>query len=197
MTEEANICGVIGSVIFKNDDLFKEDTTLPIVVTNTGHMVNEDGDVVEFISGYRGNSEVSLMSDGEVTFDGMKEGMIVRTFINNKGEVFNAEIKFDPENRAYDTEEAGWNDIFATRKGYVHDIVDDVMKIGWKTGSKIDQVLPKNGSPVIVCNTKNGEIEISTGGFSDAVTYYNAKENCSSVVAITQHNRARMFVIYN
>jgi hypothetical protein len=79
----------------------------------------------------------------------------------------------------------------------VNDIVDDVMKIGWKSGSQIDQVLPKYGSPVVVCNTKNGEMEIYPGGFSDAVTYYNAKENCSSVVVITQHNRARMFVIYN
>lgn len=171
-----------------------EDMNLPLLVTGVGETVTDEGEIVKCLNGYKGNALVEVPANGEVDFSGIEEGMLVRTFLDLTNKVYKTEILFDPENKTYGSN--GWNMQYGVHKGFVHDIVGDVVKTGFETGAKSDHVIQRNNAPILVYNSEYDRGKIYAGSFSDAATYYNEKEACSSVVIITEHNMARLFVIY-
>lgn len=173
---------------------------LPVLITkNSNQCVNDDGDVVEEIKGYRGSEQVSLLSDGTLSFEDLHPGMVVRFAYDNKGTAISKVILFDPENAdKYYTTKAPFNESYGFEVGFVNNIIGDVIKIGYGSGENVDHVTNMYASPpILIYDTSLDKNPAYVGSFADARSYYHAGDNCSKVVLLTKHCTPRLYIFYN
>lgn len=179
---------------------------LPIIVDETGMMLNSEENLVEYISGYQGENTVSIMADESYSFacDGIKEGMVVRPKINGYGYAVDVTVCYDPHvvDTAHNGGEVNTNiNAFGAswrcEVGYVNDIVGDVIKIGFKKPDEIDHITNLNKAVVLTYNSANAGKKVSEGSFADAITYQNSTANCSTVVLVSIHGVPKLYVFYN
>ncbi len=171
---------------------------LPILITGKGSKVNDDDECVQTIEGYQGNNLIEVMSNGTVSFDDLKPGMLVRLRYMRDGSVAGKIVLFDPENpQLYYTTVAPFNNIYGVEVGFVNNVIGDVIKIGYGTGANVDHVTNLFSSPVILVCDKNDIEKPYVGNFTDARRYTNVEDDCSTVVLITKHCSPRLYVFYN
>lgn len=175
------------------------DESLPVVFEGIVSMLDEEGNTVEGLSGKQGSVDVVLPSDGKLSFSSknLTRGMLVRPFINNKNKVTSIEVLFEPSKIGTYNTPGQFNARYGVIVGYVNDVIGNIMKIGYTDPKVVDHTTSKYTAPVIVYDTQNTKKPVITGAFSDARTYYNSKENCSTVVMIIKWGEPRLFVIYN
>ena len=80
--------------------------------------------------------------------------------------------------------------------GYVNNLVDDVLKIGYANGGAFDFAVKVGTAPVVIYDKDTTRNPIYTGNIGDTVTYKNNPEECSKIVVITYRMQPRMFLIY-
>ena len=171
----------------------------PIVVSNIGTGMAEDGTIVEVLNGYQGSTFVSINASSNksdlFSQSGALPGTLVRIGKNNKGNVNECAILYDYR-KGEENKNTALNDIYGVFSGYVNNIVDDVVKIGFKSGDAFDYAIRVGSSPVVIYDTTATRNPIYTGSIGDAVTYKNNPAECSKIVIITSRMQGRMFLIY-
>ena len=170
---------------------------VPILVDEIYESVNEDGDIVESIHGYKGSSEMTYLAESGFSFTekGVQKGSLVRVATNSRGEVDKISIYYDYREKEKYSSSPSINGSYVAIIGYVTDIVDGVVKIGYNPGD-IDRVMYTKDTPILIYDTTSKKSEITLGDINEAITYYNAGEECSSIVMITDSMYPRLCVIY-
>lgn len=178
----------------------KYSTILPVLVTGVETALNSDGEAVEAIKAIQGTSEDKYMSNGEYSFKdkNIKKGMLLQLSVNKTGEVCDAEVIFDPDVEYKPQGTISALGTYMVNRGYVHDVVDDVMKIGFKTGADIDYVAMRNAAPVLIYDGSDERNPVYVGSFADAKRYFdvNSDLECSKAVVISRYFAPRLYVIY-
>lgn len=182
-------------------------TGLPVIVEDFGMMMNSDGSLVEYISGHQGESVVSFMADESYSFAGagVKKGMVVRPKIDGYGNTTEVTVCFDPDYAPNFKDAAAgiekntnintFGNAWRFEAGYVNDIVDSIVKIGFKNADEIDHKVAAGKAAVLIYDAAKEEARVGT--LADARTYYNSGANCSRVVMISNYCVPQMFVIYD
>ncbi|MDD6483165.1 MAG: S-layer homology domain-containing protein [Clostridiales bacterium] len=170
---------------------------VPILVDEINKCVNEDGDIVESVHGYKGSSEMTYLAESGFSFteQGVQKGSLVRVSTNSRGEVNKLSIYYDYREKEKYPSSTDINGSYVAIIGYVTDIVDEVVKIGYNPGD-IDRVMYTKDTPILIYDTTSSKGEITVGDINEAITYYNAGGECSSIVMITDSMYPRLCVIY-
>lgn len=171
--------------------------TVPVLVTNFGLKMNSDGEIVEFIEGYQGTSAVSLTASEDVSFAELTPGMIIRPTKNRSGEVIALTVLYDYKNPGKYAPGSDINAYLRPAMGYVNDLVDGVIKIGYTDPSVVDQVMYTTNVPVLIYDTEADENMVSVGTIADAKTYKNENANCSKVFMLTNYMSPYLFILFN
>lgn len=169
----------------------------PILITNRGTRLNSAGEVVEYIECYQGKSAITLNASEDTTFDGIEAGMVVRVAKNRDGEVISTTILYDYKNPGDYSPASDLNAMNRAVMGYVNNVVDGVIKIGYKDPAKVDQVMYTTNVPVLIYDTKADKNQVRIGTMSDAVTYKNDGTNCSKVFMVTTYLTPNLFILFN
>lgn len=176
-------------------------TIKPVVVEGIGQAIDPDGGLTECIFGYQGKDYVTLLSDGDVSFEdmGIKKGMVVRVANDTAGLITDAEIIFDiAEKEKYMTKESEFSYASSGSRsiGYLYDVVDNVVSISWSDITKVDHRVAPYTAPVIVYDTSIDKNNIYVGSLSDGITAHDAGENCSTILAFENSSHAQLFVLF-
>jgi len=197
-------------VVIKTNTFLSDGKTtnvLPVLVTSLGKTLNSDGEVVESIEAIQGTAKKEFVSDGKFSFSekGVEAGMLVQLKTNPEGEVggvvdpflFNPQATFSPSTTIMGAQ------TYMEHKGYVIDVVDNVIKIGFdltiEGGEElpsVDYVAEQGSAPVVVYDSSYKNELAYVGSFADANTYYNFKDACSKVVVLSRYFAPYIFVIY-
>ena len=180
-----------------------DNDELPFLVKEVAQVLDDEGFAVDAIVGYNGKTEVTIPSDGEVSFAGIKPGMLLRLKLNFSRQVEAIEILFDPEN---DLDDKGmlkpekqtnsqFGEPFGVVRGYVNDVVDGVIKIARTNPAVADQVASTFDAPVLIYD-KADKNKVRVGTFNDAKTYYNDRDECSRIIFQSYYGTPKMYVIY-
>jgi len=188
-------------VVLKGYDVENYSTdAVPVLVASVSTAVNKEGTVVECINGYQGNSEVSYLASEDCNFSfveqGIGEGSLVWLQLNSDNEIKDLKHLFSVVDDSVYTFDSNIDSEYRTTYGYVHDVIDGVLKLGYNDPSVIDQVMTTVGVPVLVFDSHNSRKPISVGTIYDATTWENEGANCSKIVMITKWRVPKVFVIY-
>ena len=175
-----------------------------VLVKEAAEVLTEDGDVRPAIVGYQGSTEVTLYAaEGkDDLFKDVREGTLLSITRNYRGEVDSIKVECTPEMEGPFENHV---DVFwQTRgvvRGYVYDIVGDVIKISYdmpteKNEAQVDQTSIIHTASVLVYDKTNEKNPISVGSLGDARTYYNVGNSCSRVILSHDAGVPGMFVIY-
>lgn len=192
-------------VVIKGDPT-ADNTDKPVLVTNIGAVMNDEGEIVSCIYGYCGNELQTFCAANEtVSFEGIVQGSLIRIYKDHNGDVENYEMIFDYNKlelgsaNIIDTDEINTiNGVYTVTCGYVNDVVDGVVSISKDKGGETGRVMYTNGIPVLVYDSsKRDGYNISIGNINDARTYQAAKDDCSMIIMTGVRTLPNMFVIYN
>lgn len=175
---------------------------IPILVDSFSSVLNDEGEIVECITGWQGATRLSINSDGNYSFaeNGIANSDVIRVYKNSKGEVTNAVMCFDYSENLVSGSAPAFNALYSTAVGYINDVVDDVVRIGYTTPETVDITLFGTNVPILICdsrNTRNGKPEIYKGTLDDARTYMNSGSECSKIFVVQTRSAPKMFIIYN
>ncbi len=171
----------------------------PIIVEDIGMGIDEEGNSVEVLNGYQGNVFVSISASANnsdlFSKSGAKPGALVKLGKNNNGSLSECTVLYDYR-KGDENVNSALNDVCGVFSGYVNNVVDDVLKIGYKSGNAFDYAIRVGATPVVIYDTKTTRTPVYAGTIGDAVTYKNDPDECSKIVIITSRMQAKMFLIY-
>ena len=175
---------------------------MPILVDSFSSVVNDEGEIVECLTGWQGATRLSINSDGNYSFteNGIANSDVIRVYKNGTGEVTNAVMCFDYSENLVSGAAPTFNALYSTAVGYINDVVDDVVRIGYTAPETVDITLFGTNVPILICdsqNTINGKPEIYKGTLNDARTYMNSGSECSKIFVVQTRSAPKMFIIYN
>lgn len=171
--------------------------SIPVLITDKGTKFNDDGQVVEYIEGLSRINAVVYTAPDDISFSNLTPGMIIKPTLDIDGELTDLSIIYDYRNHNGYKSASDANGSMRPIIGYVNDIVDDAIKIGYTDPSVIDQVMYSKNVPVLVYDTKTDKNNVKVGSLNDATTYKNGKNDCSRIFAVTRHYAPYFFVIFN
>lgn len=186
-------------VLLKGYSRYNYTSELPVLVESIEEIVNANGEPVESLVGYQGNTKVELnVKFGVSLLDkGVKKGMLVNIKKNKANELEDVQIVYDYHEKDKYLSAGDINGSYTIVTGDVTDIVDGVVKIGVSEAGSFDRAMCTAYVPTLVYDVKKNHNNISLGTIQDAVTYYNDKDNYSSIVMLTRWMEPQLFVIYN
>ncbi len=169
----------------------------PVLITDFGTKANSEGDVVEYLEGYQGAATVSFTASDEVSFEDLEAGMVIKPATNRNGEITGITVLYDYRNPDKYSPGSDLNGNKRPAMGYVNNVVDGVVRIGYKDPSVVDQVMYTGSATVLVYDTEADTNMVSVGSISDAITYKNAGNNCSKIFMLTTYLTPNMFILFN
>lgn len=177
---------------------------LPFLVEDVVQVLDDEGVPTNALIGYNNTEEVTLMGDGGISFDSIKQGMLVRIKKNFSSQIEEIEVLFDPESdldsngkiKEDKQTDSQFGEPYGLVRGYVNDVVDNVVKIARTNPADINQMADKQAAPVLIYDAQDKHTPIRAGSFLDAKTYYNDGENCSVIIMQSYYGTPKMFVIY-
>ena len=176
------------------------DWELCVLVENTGTALNSEGEQVEFVEGYRGAQKVTLYAKEEVPVAaaGVKNGTFMQIAQNDKGEIARINILCQADTPLPDfNSDTQFYQAFGIIKGYINDVVDGVMKIGWSDPARVNQVMGTDGAPVLIYDSQQKNKNITVGSVNDLKTYYSdGADGCSIIVAQARYGIPSMIIVY-
>ena len=169
------------------------------MIKDKGMTLDKDGSPVASLEGYQGANLVTVLSNGELSFNDIEPGMLVRFRYMRDGSAAGKTILFDPENPdSYYTTTAPFNNKYGIEVGFVNNVIGDVIKIGYGSGDNINHVSNMYATPpILVYDTEKDRKPAYVGSFADAKRYINVGSDCSTVVLITKNCTPRLYVLYN
>lgn len=180
----------------------------PVLVSKVIDVLNDDGQSVECLKGYKQGNAIDLIAASGVSFetDGIKEGCVVRPTLNAAGEVMRIEVLCTPDDIA---EKVTESDILSKRYkqifGKVNDVVDNIIKIdctmpddtSTATGENIDFVFDGSKAVTLIYDSSMPEGKrVAVGTINEALTYLNEGTNCSYLFTVTNWTIPFVYVIY-
>lgn len=185
--------------VLRGFDITPNRTDIPILVNEIVSVVNSDGSIVECLNGYQGSTYVSVEAEDGYSFiaDNVKPGDILRPVQNNAGAVTGILPLYNYTDRDSFAPWANFNALYEVMDGYVNDVVDGVLKISYTLCDSVDAVVNTSGVPVLICDINDPRELIRVGSLGDALTYYNAGNDCSAVFVMMTYAAPKMIVIYN
>ena len=186
-------------VVMKENSSMDYEEDLPVLITDKGMTLDKDGSPVASLEGYQGANLVTVLSNGELSFNDIEPGMLVRFRYMRDGSAAGKTILFDPENPdSYYTTTAPFNNKYGIEVGFVNNVIGDVIKIGYGSGDNINHVSNMYATPpILVYDTEKDRKPAYVGSFADAKRYINVGSDCSTVVLITKNCTPRLYVLYN
>ena len=196
-TEER--AGAAKYMLFKGYDPSRVRAEMPILAQKITYGTDNDGITVEVLEGYQGTARVSVKADESVSDlfskNGVLPGDVVTLKKDSYGKVKGCTVMYD-----YRTEEhkalTALNDAVGMFVGYAHDVVGNVVKIGFASGADYEYAIDTMSKPVVVYDTSKTKDAISPATIGDIVTYGNDPQNCSTVLIVTSRMQPQMFIIY-
>ncbi len=175
------------------------NSEMPILVDTISNVINDEGEVVECLKGWQGTARVSVNSDGEYLFSesGMEKGDVVRVYKNGSGKVTDSVMCFDYSEKSVSGAMPEFNAVYTTAVGYVNDVVDNVVRIGYATPETVDMTLFGTNVPTLIYNSDSEKPEIYKGTLDEARTYINEASDCSLIFVTQTRSAPRFFIIYN
>ena len=191
--------GIAKYVLLMGYDPNRVKGELPILVEKVTFGTDEDGNEVEILEGYQGSGFVSIAADESVddlySKNDVLPGDIVTLTKDSHGKVKGCTVVYDyrtSEHRAI----SALNDISGMFVGYAHDVVENVVKIGFTSGAEYEFAINAMSKPVVVYDTSKTKNPISAGTLGDIVTYRNNPANCSTVFIATNRMQPQAFIVY-
>ncbi len=175
---------------------------LPFLVNRKSKVTDEDGAPIVALKGYLSDVESTVKGAEGVTFDDVKQGMLIRLKYDSYGQVEDYRILFDPtkeidaNKKLVSSRNESFDDNYGIVLGYVNDVVDGVVKIGCTSADTVERIADRQGSPILIYDLDDTREPISSGNFSDAETYYNCGDACSKIVMQSYAGTPKFFVIY-
>lgn len=195
-TEKA---GIAQYILLKGYEPSKVNAELPILAQKIIQGMDDDGNVIEILKGYQGGSSVSIKAhedEGNLfSKNGVAPGDVVTIKKDAYGNVKECTVKYDFSKGELDAQ-SKLNDALGVFAGYAHDVVDNVVKIGYASGADFDFAINAMSKPVLLYDTSQTKNPISVATTGDIVTYENSHTRCSKVVIVTNKMQPQMFVIY-
>lgn len=193
----------IDFVVAKNSPLVgvKATSALRIMIDDICQVWDENlEEVVYQISGYQGNSYVSIKAYEDF---GYKEGDLINMAHLRNGVLANRVrqnkmiwSKDNAVNRVIpslskDFTASGQRDV----GGYVHNVIGNSIFVGYDSGEDFDEIIGASNIPIVVYDT--AENEIRKGSLSDIKTYEAAGNQCSLIYIHMTNLMIDQIVIYN
>ena len=195
---EENI-GIAKYMLLKGYDPNKVNGDLPILAQKITYGMDDDGNRVEVLEGYQGAGYVTIAADDSesdlFSKNGVMTGDVVTLTKDSYGNVKGCTVVYDyrtGEHRAI----SALNDISGMFVGYANDVVENVVKIGFRSGAECDFAINALSRPVLVYDTSKNKNPISTGTVGDIITYKNNPEECSTVFIATNRMQPQAFIVY-
>lgn len=184
-------------VVYGNSSALYSSADIPIIVSGFIQSINEEGDIIEGVTGFQGNAEKTFLvdKDKKLSDSGVKVGDIIRLMIKPNGEVGGYTKIFDYGKTEQNVTIAPYLTQTGFSVGYVTDVVDDVIKIGQEKGAT-DISIYTSGVPCAIYDTEDAENPISSGSILEAKTYSADGDDCSMVFLVQQYGVPKFFVIY-
>ncbi len=160
--------------------------------------INADGEIVDCIDGFQGETPVQLVCDSEYSFQNFKPGDIVAPTRNNDNYISNLSLIYRP-GREMNTN--GYANTFnaATRIMLVkaNDKIGSVVRVGYESGADYDEIFNLGNAPILIFDPKdrNGNY-VSKGSCGDVVTYRTNREECSDLFIQGSYGSINLVVIY-
>ncbi len=191
--------GVTKYLLLKGYDSNKVNAELPILAQKVTSGMDDDGNVVEILEGYQGSARVSIKAHEDVSDlfskNGVLPGDVVTLTKDNYGNVKSCNVVYDYRTGDHKAITA-LNDIVGMFVGYAHDVVDNVVKIGFTSGEDYDFAINAMSKPVVVYDTSKTKDAVSVATTGDIITYDNDPAKCSTVFIVTNRMQPQMFIIY-
>ena len=195
---EENI-GIAKYILLMGYDPNRVKGELPILVEKVTSGTDENGNTVEILEGYQGSGFVSIAADEAVddlySKNEVKPGDVVTLTKDSHGKVKGCTVVYDYRNGEHRAISA-WNDISGMFVGYAHDVVENVVKIGFTSGAEYEFAINAMSKPVVIYDTSKTKNPISAGTIGDIVTYKNNPANCSTVFIATNRMQPQAFIVY-
>lgn len=172
--------------------------TVYTLINNIYTTVNADGEVVDCIEGFQGETPVQLVCDSDYSFQNFKPGDIVAPTRNNDNYISNLSLIYRP-GREMNT--AGYANTFnaATRVMLVkaNDKIGSVVRVGYESGADYDEIFNLSNVPILIFDTKNRNGNyVSKGSCGDIITYKANRSECSDLFIQGSYGSINLVVIY-
>jgi len=196
MTDEVTYAQIAVIKGVKESRIAATDTY--ILVESISNTMNEEGEICEMLSGYQGITSVELIASSDYSFtaDGVKEGDIIRVGKNNLSEVTRTERFYSIGDAMI--QKAFYGDNNCIRMGYVHEIIDDFIKIGYNSGSDYDEIFDFSTKDITVFDTTGKTTKVYTGKAAEfAIKGYKSHlDECSKMFIQKVYGSTRAVYIY-
>lgn len=193
-------------VVVKTATSATVNNDVPILVESVTKCLNADDEIVEKLVGWQGREKLQLMSLPEYSFinNGIGEGDIICCYITPSGEVSDALIRYNYDknnptvsNGNASSDNSDLNAYPRYYTGYVNDVVDGVLKVGYNSKLDCDIILDPSFVPVMIYDSgKEKENRIYEGSVDDAITPDMSYSGSSLVFVNTVWIAPRCIVIY-
>lgn len=180
------------------------DTKLPILVESIGEVLNADGETVEELNGRKGKEKIKLTATSDFSFKnkGVGEGDVICCYLTSIGEVSDVLVRYDYDesNPKISAGNATASNVNANPRyytGYVNDVVDGVIKIGYNSKDDCDVILdPSYVATLVYDHSQKDGQKVSVGSTDDAITPEMDYNNSSLVFVNTVWISPRVIIIY-
>ncbi|MBR0365424.1 MAG: hypothetical protein IJH94_01305, partial [Clostridia bacterium] len=196
-TEES--IGIAKYMLLMGYDPNRVKGELPILVEKITHGTDAEGNQVEILEGYQGGGAVAIAADESVddlySKNEVLPGDVVTLSKDSLGKVKGCTVVYDyrtGDHRAI----SALNDIAGMFVGYAHDVVENVVKIGFTSGAEYEFAINALSKPVVIYDTSKTKNPISAGTIGDIITYKNNPAECSTVFIATNRMQPQAFIVY-
>lgn len=181
----------------RNNEAYSNNE-LPIVAEKIYTSLNSDDEAVETVDGYQGNMKVTLMAEEGVSLTqrGINPGVVFRSKHGSGSEIADINVIYDPTYPERYPASTDTNSKYTVVTGYVNDVIDGLVKIGYESGVDFDRIMYTNNIPVLVYDTSTKKNPVSVSLINAAQTYQNVGNDCSKIVMITSYSTPKVFVVY-
>lgn len=168
-----------------------------VLVDSINSCVNSDGEVVEGLKGNQGGKSVTYLTDGVFSVGelGAKSGDIVSIELNSKGEICEAEIEYVYGSGILKPANSHFNATNRQLVAYAHDKAGNILKVGYESPDKFDELFITVDSQIVIYNPQNRE-KIRPGTIWDIKTYKNSQSDCSLVAVQTFTANTKSVIVY-
>ncbi|HIT85414.1 MAG TPA: S-layer homology domain-containing protein [Candidatus Ornithomonoglobus intestinigallinarum] len=173
-----------------------------MLVSDIQQGLNDNGEVVEVIHGFKGSEEVWLTCDASFSCDlsGIDAGDTIRVEYSRSGDVIKTTKYYDySERKGTSIDASSLNAGFRAGAVFANDRVGDMILCGYSDGSEFDEVFNLGGVTILVYDSEVNGGTARTGSLGDIKTYQMTRstDECSTMVIHTNWMYPVTVVIYN
>lgn len=196
------------------------DSAACILVESVGQCIDDDGNTVEFVSGYQGGASVDISAATNSLFseNDICEGDIIRLSYDKEGMASKVELLYDYSSgkRPYtnsgntisyidigESEDVAsakigspWVNTFRIVTLYANNIKNNTLYAGYLSGANVDEMFNLASAIILVYDSASEKGRISVGTIADIKSFKNVGDDCSTVFIHTYATNIKTVVVY-